>query len=88
MEQMMFRFLDLLNPNIFVLETKFGNVPRYNGEDNFIVGEEKRKQIKLLCNMFSCEYNDGLSVYDKWLSSKPVYVRLKSSTSDVFVSKL
>ena len=88
MEQMMFRFLDLLNPNIFVLETKFGNVPRYNGEDNFIVGEEKRKQIKLLCNMFSCEYNDGLSVYDKWLSSKPIYVRLKSSTSDVFVPKL
>lgn len=87
MEKMMFKFLDLMNPNMFRLETKFGNVPRYNGEDNFIVGNEKRRQILLLCDFFSCEFDNGLSVYEKWLSSKPVYVRIKNSTTDFLVPK-
>ena len=84
---MMFKFLDLMNPNMFILETKFGNVSSYNGEDNFIVGDERRKQILSLCSFFSCEFDYGLSVYEKWLSGKPVYVRIKNSTTDVFVAK-
>lgn len=87
MEKMMFKFLDLMNPNMFRLETKFGNVPRYNGEDNFIVGDERHKQIFSLCSFFSCEFDYGLSVYEKWLSSKPIYVHIKNSTTDFLVPK-
>ena len=88
----MFKFLDHLNPNIFLLETKFGTIPRYSREGDyvfdFVVGDEKRKQILLLCSFFSCEYSDGLSLYDKWLSTKPIYVRMKNSTTDLLVPKL
>ena len=87
MEKMMFKFLDLRNPNMFLLETKFGIIPRYSREGNYVIGEEKLKQIEVLCDFFSCEYGYGLSVYDKWLNSRPVYVRIKNSTSDVFVPK-
>ena len=87
MEKVMFKFLDRLNPNMFLLETKFGTIPRYSREGDYVIGEEKLKQVSLLCDFFSCENDYGLSVYDKWLSSKPVYVRIKNSTSDVFVAK-
>lgn len=87
MEKMMFKFLDHLNPNMFLLETRFGNIPRYNREGSYVVTSEKHKQILLLCDFFSCEFDNGATVYEKWLSSKPIYVRLKNSTSDVFVAK-
>ena len=88
MEKQMFNFLDFMNPNMYVLETKFGTIPRYNREGNYVIGDEKRKQILLLCSFFSCEYDDGLSVYNKWLSTKPIYVRMKNSTTDLLVPKL
>ena len=83
----MFNFLDLMSPNMYVLETKFGTIPSYNREGNYVIGDEKRKQILLLCSFFSCEYDDGLSVYNKWLSTKPIYVRIKNSTTDLLVPK-
>ena len=85
MEKHMFNFLDLMNPNMYVLETKFGTIPRYNREGTYVISEEKRTQIWLLCSFFSCKYDDGLSVYDKWLSTKPIYVRMKNSTTDLLV---
>lgn len=87
MEKMMFKFLDHLNPNMFMLETKFGVLPFYNREETILIGDERRKQISLLCDFFSCEFDYGLSVYEKWLNGKPIYVRVKNSTSDVFVAK-
>ena len=87
MENMMFKFLDHLNPNMFILETKFGLIPRYSRGGNYVVGDERREQILLLCDFFSCEFDYGLSIYEKWLSGKPIYVRVKNSTSDVFVPK-
>ena len=83
----MFKFLDHLNPNIFLLETKFGIIPRYGREGAYVIGEEKRRQILLLCDFFTCKYNDGMLVYDKWLSGKPIYVRIKNSTTEFLVPK-
>jgi len=51
----MFKFLDLMNPNMYVLETKFGLIPRYSREGDYVVGE-KRKQILSLCSFFTCEF--------------------------------
>lgn len=87
MEKMMFKFLDLMNPNMFMVETKFGVLPLYNREETILIGDERRNQIMSLCSFFSCEFDYGLSVYEKWLSGKPVYVRIKNSTTDVFVAK-
>ena len=87
MEKQMFNFLDLMNPNMYVLETKFGTIPCYICEGNYVIADEKHKQILLLCSFFSCEYLDGLSVYDKWLSTKSIYVRMKNSTTDLLVPK-
>ena len=87
MEKMMFKFLDLMNPNMFLLETKFGAIPRYSREGDYLVGDERRDQIMSLCSFFSCEFDYGLSVYEKWLSSKPVYVRIKNSTTSLLVPK-
>ena len=88
MEKQMFKFLDHLNPNIFLLETKFGTIPRYSREGDYVIGDEKHKQILLMCDFFSYKYNDGVSVYDKWLSRKPIYVRIKNSTTELLVPKL
>ena len=82
----MFRYLDNIRPNVFVLKTKFGNVPRYNREGDFVVGNEKRKDIERLCRFFSIHHYDGKDVYDRWLETKPIFVRIKNSTNDsVFV---
>ena len=59
MEKMMFKFLNHLNPNMFLLETKFGNIPRYSRGGTFLIGDEKRKQIMLLCDFFSCGFDNG-----------------------------
>jgi hypothetical protein len=88
MEKMMFKFLDLMNPNIYVLETKFGNIVRYGRKGDYVVTGDKRKQILSLCSFFTCEFDYGLSVYEKWLSGKPIYVRIKNSTTDFLVPKL
>lgn len=80
METLMRKFLDHLNPNTFLVETKFGCLPHYEG--TIFADTTKRQQVWLLCDFFSCEYNDGLEVYDRWLSSKPVYVRIYNSTTE------
>ena len=78
----MFRFLDQMRPNMFVVKTKFGNVPRYNREGDFIVGNEKRKDIEKLCHYFCLEYYQGKLIYENWMATKPTYVRVKNSTND------
>ena len=82
MEKLMFKFLDQIRPNMFVLKTKFGNVPAYNRSGNFVVGDEKRKDIERLCRFFSIHDYDGKYIYEKWLGTKPIYVRIKNSTND------
>ena len=86
MERQMYKFLDHLNPNIFLLETKFGIIPRYGIKGDYVIGEVKRKHIKMLCNFFSSDLDYCTDVYEQWLDSKPVCVRLKNSTNeDTFV---
>ena len=82
MEKLMFKFLDQIRPNMFVLKTNIGNVTRYNRSGNFVVGDEKRKDIERLCRFFSIHDYDGKYIYEKWLETKPIYVRIKNSTND------
>lgn len=79
MEKLMYMFLDSLNPDIFILKTKFGTLPHYSRGGSYLIGDEKRRQILLLCEFFPCEYDFGLSIYDKWLKTKPVCIRLKDT---------
>lgn len=78
---MMFIFLDNMNPKLFMLKTKFGTVPHYEREGTYAIADEKRSQVNKLCDYFSCHYVDALAIYDKWLSTKPIYVRVKNSTN-------
>ena len=83
----MFLFLDEMNPDMFILRTKFGTLPHYSRKGTYVISDEKRRQVKLLCEYFSCDFANGLKVYDKWLLGKPVYVRIKNSTNEyVFVA--
>ena len=85
MEKMMFKFLDDLDPNMFRYRTKFGIIPHYSRGGTYLVSDERSRQVIMLCKFFSCEYNYGLSVYEKWLETKPIYIRMKNSTTEVFV---
>lgn len=84
---MMFEFLNTFCPDVFLLRTKFGIIPRYNNNpDNCSFEEIKRKHVKMLYNFFSCDLDYCTDVYKQWLNSKPIYVRIKNSTNDsVFV---
>lgn len=83
---MMFEFLDTFYPDVFLLRTKFGVIPRYNIKGDYALGEVKRKHVKMLCNFFSCDSDYGKDVYEQWLKSKSICVRIKNSTNDsVFV---
>lgn len=82
----MFRYLDSRNPGFFRYRTKFGIIPRYNRKGDYVVGNEKRKDIERLCRFFSIHHYDGKDIYERWLETKPIYVRIKNSTNDnVFV---
>jgi hypothetical protein len=86
MKEMMFEFLNNFYPDVFLLRTKFGIIPRYNIKGNYAIGEVKRKHIKMLCNFFSSDLDYCTDVYEEWLNNKLVYVRLKNSTNeDTFV---
>lgn len=85
MEKLMFDFLDDLDPNMFRYRTKFGVIPHFSRGGTYLVSDEKSRQIIMLCKFFSCEYNYGLSVYERWMNSKPIYVRMKNSTTEIFV---
>lgn len=78
----MFKFLDTLNPNMFLLETKFGTIPKYERGGNYLIGFEKKKDIMRLSDFFSITYSDAELIYEDWLMSKPVYVRIKNTTTE------
>ena len=69
---MMFEFLDTFCPDVYLLRTKFGLIPRY----------EDARYTRTLCNYFSCEWDYGLDIYKQWLNSKPIYVYVENSTND------
>jgi hypothetical protein len=71
-KEMMFEFLDTFCPDVYLLRTKFGLIPRY----------EDARYIRTLCNFFSCESDYGLDIYKQWLNSKPIYVYVENSTND------
>lgn len=82
MENLMFKFLDNLNPNFFMYRTKFGIIPRYDRDGyNYVIGDIVRKDTLRLCDYFSCEFEYASSVYKKWMNSKPVHIRIKNSTN-------
>lgn len=80
----MFRFLNTLRPNLYIIRTKFGDVPQYYGEWNryYAIVDVKYKDIVKLCNTFGISKEDGELVYNKWLKTKPVYTRMKNSTNE------
>lgn len=81
----MFDFLDNLYPNFVVRKTKFGN-SYVNNDDVFSI-HDKRTAINNLCSFFSITMSEGAEVFVSWLKTKPVYVRLENSTTDIFVPK-
>ena len=86
MKEMMFEFLDNFYPHIRLLKTKFGIIPMYGMKANYAMGEVKRKHVKILCGYFSCDSDYGKDVYEQWLNSRPIYVRVKNYTDiDTFV---
>lgn len=85
MNKLMYNFLDNLYPNFVVRKTKFGNSYINNG-DLFSV-EDKMCAIKSICNFFSVTVFDGTVIFKSWIKTKPVYVRLENSTTDIFVPK-
>ena len=78
----MFRFLNTLRPNLYIIRTKFGDVPQYYKDSNYAIVDVKYKDIDKLCNTFGISKEDGVIVYNNWLNSRPVYTRLKNSTND------
>jgi len=87
MKKLMFLFLDEMNPEMFILKTKFGNIPKYGREGNYCIGDEKHNQVKKLCEYFTLGYFEGLKTYDEWLNKKPILQRKKNLIGEVeFVS--
>ena len=82
----MYKFLDTCYPTVFVVETKFGNAVKYNGNQVFAV-MDKHFAVDHLCSFFSLTIPEGQDVFDSWLKTRPVYVRLGNSTTDVYVPK-
>ena len=64
------------------IRTKFGDVPQYYKDRNYAIVDVKYKDIDKLCKTFGISSEDGVIVYNDWLSSRPVYTRLKNSTND------
>lgn len=88
MEQLMYKFLETTNPKLFMLKTKFGITPYHRNGDNYVISDEKRKVAHKLCDFFSCDYLYACLVYDKWLQTKPVCVRVvdpEDSTKSIYV---
>lgn len=88
MEQLMYKFLETTNPKLFMLKTKFGITPYYYNGDNYVISDEKRKVAHKLCDFFSCDYLYACLVYDKWLQTKPVCVRVvdpEDNTKSIYV---
>lgn len=88
MEQLMYKFLETTNPNLFMLKTKFGITPYHHNGDNYVISDEKRKVAHKLCDFFSCDYSYACLVYDKWLQTKPVCVRVvdpEDNTKSIYV---
>lgn len=82
MEKLMFTFLDTMNPKVFLLMTKFGTTPYHRDGDNYVISDEKHKVAHKLCDFFSCEYSYALLVYNKWLRTKPICVRVVDPEDD------
>jgi hypothetical protein len=82
MENTMFRFLNTLRPNLYSIRTKWGDIPTYYTDRDYLPVDVKRKDIVKLCNTFGISNEDGELVYNKWLKTKPVYTRMKNSTNE------
>ena len=87
MEKQMYNFLDTCYPTVFILETKFGNAVKYDRNLVFSV-MDKHFAVDHLCSFFSLTIPEGQDVFDSWLKTRPVYVRLGNSTTDVYVPKI
>jgi hypothetical protein len=83
MKKIMYDFLTHLNPNLIIVRTKFGDSYRNNG-DVFSI-HDKRTAINSLCNCFGISLPESAEVFVCWLKTRPVYVRLENTTTDVFV---
>ena len=82
----MYDFLDSLYPTFYVHETKFGNV--FYDKGTMFSAMDKWYAIDSLCQFFSITFSEGDEVFESWVKTKPVYVRLGNSTTDVYVPKI
>ena len=87
MNKVMYDFLDSLYPTFFVHETKFGNALKYDGGLIFSA-INKWDAMDSLCQFFSLTLPESDEVFESWVKTKPVYVRLGNSTTDVYVLKI
>lgn len=88
MEKLMYTFLDTMYPKLFMLKTKFGNTPYYYNGNTFVLCELKHKTAYKLSDYFCCSYNYADIVYDRWLETKPVCIRVtnpEDSTKSIYI---
>ena len=80
MEEMMFEFLNDYYPEVYLLRFHSNLFP--------VISGNKCEHIKTLCNFFSCEFDYGVEVYEKWLSNRPIYTNIENSTNgDVLIAE-
>jgi hypothetical protein len=88
-KKLMFIYLNESYPNVYIYRCKFGdalyNIVGQMGEGRHVSRRDIAKKLTLL---FSCDESDSYDVFDSWSASRPVYVRLKSSTNETVLVPL
>ena len=81
MNKLMFKYLNKAHPKSYVVKTKFGNVPHFDEEGSFTLLDKKNKIISMLCDLFSCDKDYATEIYESWVKTLPIYVRMKGTTN-------
>ena len=81
MEELMYRYLDEMYPNVFLKKTKFGNV--LVGNDAIYYHTSIRNTM---VSLFSCNKDEVDRVMKAWKMNRPLLKNIENSTNpDVLV---
>ena len=77
MKKLIHSYLDCAYPNVYIHRTKFGDAIYDNK-----LGFEKIIVVHQLRQLFSCGYSVASDELEKWILSRPVYVRVTNATNE------
>ena len=83
--KLMYDFLDNLYPTIIKVDLGNSNSYSYRNNDEVFNIHDKRTAINSLCSFFSITMSESAEVFYSWLETRPLYVKLENSTTDIFV---